>query len=344
LRKLLNTLYITTPDKYLSLEGENIVILQNEQELARYPMHGLEAVITCGYTGASPALMGACAKRGISICFMTQYGKFLARVTGEVCGNVILRKMQYRYSDDENASNQIAKNFLTGKLYNSKWVLERVTRDYPLRLDVEKLKIKSKLISDCMVQVQYAENLEQLRGIEGEAAKTYFSVFDDLILQQKDDFFFKDRNRRPPLDNVNAMLSFIYSLLTSACASALEAVGLDPYVGFLHRDRPGRVSLALDLMEELRPALADRFVLSMINRKEINKDGFFTKENGAVEMTDSTRKSIITAWQNKKMEEIRHPYLDEKLEWGVVPYVQALLLARYIRGDIDGYPPFLWKA
>ena len=344
MRKLLNTLYITTPDKYLSLDGENIVVLQDEEKLARFPLHGLEAVVTCGFTGASPALMGACVKRGISICFLTQYGKFLARVTGEVCGNVVLRKMQYRFSDDELTSNQISKYFLIGKLYNSKWVIERATRDYSLRLDVEKLKSKSRLISECMNQVQSAESLEVLRGIEGEAAKAYFSVFDDLILQQKEDFYFNERNRRPPLDNVNAMLSFVYSLLASSCTSALEAVGLDPYVGFLHRDRPGRVSLALDLMEELRPVLADRFVLSMINRKEINKECFLIKENGAVEITDNARRTILTAWQNKKIEKIKHPYLDENLEWGIIPYAQALLLARYIRGDIDGYPPFLWKA
>lgn len=340
----MSTLYITTNDKYLSLDGENVVVSQDGKEVARYPLHRFEAIVTCGYSGVSPALMGACAKRGISISFLSMSGKFLARVCGETCGNVVLRKTQYRYSDDTEISNHIAKSFLTGKLYNAKWVLERATRDHPMRLNVEELKQKSAQLSKCINNIQCAENLEQLRGIEGEGAKAYFCVFDQLILNQKEDFSFDTRNRRPPLDNVNALLSFSYSLLLSTCISALESVGLDPYVGFLHRDRPGRASLALDLMEELRPALADKFVLSLINRKEINKDCFIQKENGAVEITDNAKKKILTCWQNKKSEEIKHPYLDIKIEWGVVPYAQALLLARYIRGDIDGYPPFLWKS
>lgn len=344
MKKLLNTLYITSSDKYLSLDGENVVILQNDQEAGRYPLHCLEAIVTYCYTGASPALMGACAKRDISLCFMKPSGQLLARLVGETRGNVVLRKTQYRFSDNEEISTGIAKNFLIGKIHNSKWVIERAKRDYALRLDAEKLKEKSFLLTECIKQIMSAENLETLRGTEGEAAKAYFSVFDDLILQQKEDFYFKERNRRPPLDNVNALLSFVYSLLASNCASALEAVGLDSYVGFLHRDRPGRASLALDLMEELRPALADKFVLSLINRKIVNKTGFSKKENGAVEMTDETRRILLTNWQTKKTEVIKHPFLDEKVEWGMVPYAQALLLARYIRGDIEEYPPFLWKS
>ena len=343
MKKLLNTLYITSPDKYLALDGENVVVLYENKEAVRFPLHGLEAIVTSGYTGASPALMGACAKRDISLCFMTQNGKFLARVTGKVKGNVILRKMQYRYSDDEIQSSCIAKNFLIGKIYNSKWIVERAKRDYAIRLDTQKLKLKSQQLSACLKQVMQAGNLEQLRGIEGEAAKVYFSVFDDLILQQKEDFYFHERNRRPPLDNVNALLSFIYSLTANCCTSALEAVGLDPYVGFMHRDRPGRASLALDLMEELRPSLADKFVLTLINKRIIGKEGFFTKENGTVEMKDEVRKQVLKSWQTKKTEVITHPFLEEKVEWGIVPYVQALLLARFIRGDIEEYPPFLWK-
>lgn len=319
-------------------------MLQNDFETGRFPLHGLEAIVTCGYTGASPALMGACAKRDISICFMTQSGRFLARVTGEVRGNVVLRKMQYRYSDDEKQSCCIAKNFLLGKIYNSKWVIERAKRDYALRLDCNNLKLKAQQLSECMKKLMPTEDLDQLRGIEGEAAKAYFSVFDDLILQQKEDFCFTDRNRRPPLDNVNALLSFTYSLLANTCASALEAVGLDPYVGFLHRDRPGRASLAFDLMEELRPALADKFVLSLINKRLVDKNGFLVKENGSVEMTDETKKQLLKSWQNKKMETITHPFLEEKIEWGIVPYSQALLLARFIRGDIEEYPTFFWKS
>lgn len=343
MRKLLNTLYVTSPNAYLSLDGENIVILQDETELTRIPLHNLESIITFGYTGASPALMGACANRNIALSFMKQSGRFLARVVGEVRGNVILRKSQYRISDSVGESNKIAKNFVLGKVYNSRWVVERATRDYAMRLDVEKLKKVSKFLANSLKLITKSDSLERLRGYEGEAAVQYFKVFDDLILQQKDSFYFYYRNKRPPLDNVNAMLSFIYTMLAHDIAAALETVGLDPYVGFLHRDRPGRISLALDLMEELRSVYADRFVISMINKREINNKGFVKKENGAVVMDGDTRKVILKAWQNKKQEIITHPFLNEKVEWGLVPYAQAMLLARFIRGDLDGYPPFMWK-
>ena len=343
MRKLLNTLYVTTPNTYLSLDGENIVILKDEMEVARIPFHNLEGIVAFGYTGASPALMGACVKRNIALSFMKQSGKFLARVVGEVRGNVTLRKTQYRLSDSLEESNKIAKNIITGKIYNARWVLERATRDYSIRLDVDKLKGVSKALVNSLKLVEQCENLDQLRGIEGEAATQYFSVFNDLILQQKDNFYFRHRNKRPPLDNVNAMLSFVYTLLAHDIAAALETVGLDPYVGFLHRDRPGRISLALDMMEELRSVYADRFVITLINKREVNADGFTQKENGAVIMDDDTRKIIMKEWQSKKQETITHPFLQEKLEWGLVPYAQAMLLARFIRGDLDGYPPFMWK-
>lgn len=343
MRKLLNTLYVTSPNSYLSLGGENIVILRDEEEAARLPLHNLESVFAFGYTGASPALMGACAKRNISLCFLTPNGRFLARVIGEVRGNVSLRKAQYRISDSEELSLAIAKSFIIGKVYNTKWVVERATRDYAERLDITKLKRVSTSLSNSFALIQKSTDLSELRGFEGEAASQYFGVLDDLILQQKEFFCFADRNKRPPVDNVNAMLSFVYTLLAHDTASALEAVGLDPYVGFLHRDRPGRVSLALDLMEELRSVYADRFVLSLINKRIVNKGGFVQKENGAVLMDDDARKSILTAWQSKKQEKITHPFLEEKVEWGLVPYVQAMLLARFIRGDLDAYPPFLWK-
>ncbi len=343
MRKLLNTLYVTSPNTYLSLDGENIVILKDEIEVSRIPLHNLEGIVAFGYTGSSPALMGACAKRNISLTFMKQSGKFLARVVGEVRGNVTLRKNQYRISDSVEESNKIARNFIIGKIYNARWVIERATRDYAMRLDVDKLKNVSKVLANALKLVEQSVNLEQLRGFEGEAASQYFSVFDDLILQQKESFYFHYRNKRPPLDNVNAMLSFVYTLLAHDIAAALETVGLDPYVGFLHRDRPGRVSLALDMMEELRSVYADRFVISLINKREINSKGFTQKENGAVIMDDDTRKAILKAWQSKKQEIITHPFLQEKLEWGLVPYTQAMLLARFIRGDLDGYPPFMWK-
>jgi CRISPR-associated protein Cas1 len=343
MRKLINTLYVTSPNTYLSLDGENIVILKEDDEIARVPLHNLEGIVTFGYTGASPALMGACAKRNIALSFMKPSGKFLGRIVGEVRGNVTLRKVQYRLSDSEEASNSIAKSFITGKIYNARWVIERATRDYPMRLDVDKLKKASKFMANALKLVAHSENLEQLRGYEGEAAAQYFSVFDDLILQQKDEFYFKSRNKRPPLDNVNAMLSFVYTLLAHDIAAALETVGLDPYVGFLHRDRPGRISLALDMMEELRSVHADRFVISLINKREVNTKGFTQKENGSVIMDDDTRKILLKAWQDKKQEKITHPFLQEKLEWGLIPYAQAMLLARFIRGDLDAYPPFMWK-
>ncbi len=343
MKKLLNTLYITNPDYYLSLDGLNIVVNEKNNEIGRIPLHNLESIITFGYAGVSPALMGECAKNNISLSFLSYSGKFLAGIHGTVKGNVILRKEQYRISEDIRRSTNIAKNFIIGKIYNSKWIIERAIRDYPLRLDVEKLKKKSQFLSNSIKMIGDINGLEELRGIEGEAASVYFSVFDDLILQQKDAFIFKNRNKRPPLDYVNAMLSFSYSLLAGMCASALETVGLDPYVGFLHRDRPGRISLALDLMEELRAVYADRFVLTMINKKIINESDFIKKENESVIMTDEGRKEFLKQWQNKKQEVIKHPFLDEKVEWGMIPYVQALLFARYIRNDLDEYPPFLWK-
>jgi len=343
MRKLLNTLYVTSPNTYLSLDGENIVILKENIEISRIPLHNLEGIVAFGYTGASPALMGACAKHNIALSFMKQSGRFLARVVGEVRGNVTLRKAQYRLSDNRVESNKIARNFIVGKIYNARWVIERATRDHAIRLDVDKLKDVSKTLVNSLKLVQQSEDLDQLRGYEGEAASRYFSVFDDLILQQKDSFYFRSRNKRPPLDNVNAMLSFVYTLLAHDVAAALETVGLDPYVGFLHRDRPGRISLALDMMEELRSVYADRFVISLINKREINASGFTQKENGAVIMDDDTRKDLLKAWQSKKQEVITHPFLQEKIQWGLVPYVQAMLLARFIRGDLDGYPTFMWK-
>jgi len=343
MRKLLNTVYITSPDSYLSLDGENLVVLKGENEAARLPLHNLESIIAFGYTGASPALMGACAKRNISLSFMTQSGKFLSRIVGEVRGNVTLRKVQYRLSDSTAESTKIARNFIFGKIYNGRWVVERATRDYPDRLDTDKLKRVSTGLANSLGFVLGSEGLDELRGFEGEAATQYFNAFDHLILQQKESFFFHGRNKRPPLDNVNAMLSFVYTLLAHDTAAALETVGLDPYVGFMHRDRPGRISLALDLMEELRCIFADRFVLSLINKRVVNADGFTQKEDGAVLMGDDTRKTILQAWQSRKQEKITHPFLQEKLEWGLVPYTQAMLLARFIRGDLDEYPPFLWK-
>jgi len=342
-KKLLNTLYITNPERYLSLDGETVVIKQDNCEIGRVPVHNIDRIITFGYTGASPALMGKCAKDGIELVFMTSSGRFLARVEGESNGNVLLRREQYRIADDENRSLEIAKYMIAAKLYNSRWSIERTVRDHTMRIDAEKFRRKSEFLKELITKAINAENMDSLRGIEGEGASVYFSVFDEMILQQKDDFYFHSRNKRPPLDNVNAMLSFAYSLCTGMCSSALEAVGLDCYVGFMHTDRPGRKSLALDLVEEFRCLMCDRFVLTAINKRLVKKDDFIKREDGAVILTDNGRKSFLSAWQNKKQEEIKHPFLAEKVQWGMLPYVQALLLARYIRGDLDCYPPFMWK-
>ena len=343
MKHLLNTLYILSEDIYLSLDGENVVANRNQQAVARYPLHTLQNIVTFSYSGASPALMGACAERQIGLAFCTPRGRFLARVCGEGGGNVLLRRTQYRIADEPVQCCRISRTMILGKLFNSRWSIERTRRDHGLRVDSEKLTAASQQIYRLLPQVKDTTNLEELRGLEGVGASAYFKVFDQMILGDKDTFFFQSRSRRPPLDAVNAMLSFAYSLLAHDCASALESVGLDSYVGFLHRDRPGRTSLALDLMEELRPCMADRFVLTLINNRQVKASDFLQMESGAVLLTDDGRKAFLKNWQEKKKEVLTHPYLGEKLPWGMIPYMQALLLARYLRGDLDDYPPFLWK-
>lgn len=343
MKQLLNTLYVTSEDVYLSLEGENVLANREGQVVARYPLHTLQSIITFSYSGASPALMGACAQRGISMAFCTPRGRFLARVCGENNGNVLLRREQYRIADSPLDSCQIARSMIFGKLYNCAAVLRRTLRDHRPRVEHCGLEEAADAIRALREPVLTCTDLDSLRGLEGGGATAYFQVFDHLILSRKDAFFFHSRNRRPPLDRVNAMLSFAYSLLSHDCQSALEGVGLDAYVGFLHRDRPGRSSLALDLMEELRPCIADRFVLTAINNRIVTTDDFQEQDSGAVLLTDDGRRKFLKLWQERKRELITHPYLEEKMPWGLVPHVQALLLARYIRGDLDAYPTFLWK-
>ena len=343
MRKLLNTLFVTSEDAYLMIEGQNVVVNREKREIARFPLHTLSGIISFSYAGASPALMGGCAKHGVSLSFCTPNGRFLARSVGEENGNVLLRRMQYRAADDTAHSCRIARNMIFGKLHNARWSIERTKRDHSLRVDTAHLQASIDRIKALYPVVLEEISLESLRGGEGTGAKAYFEVFDEMILQNKADFFFRERSRRPPLDNVNAMLSFAYSLLGNDCAAALESVGLDAYVGFLHRDRPGRTSLALDLMEEMRPCFADRFVLSLINNRVVRDDDFEHTDSGAVLLTGDGRKKFLQAWQERKRETITHPYLKEKIAWGLVPYVQALLLARYLRDDLDAYPPFLWK-
>ena len=343
MRKLLNTLYVMTDSCYLTLDGENIVIQNGDKALGRFPLHTLENIMCFTYKGATPALMGACAERKIGMSFFSPRGAFLARVVGKEYGNVLLRKEQYRISDDEKRSIAYAKNMIVGKVFNSRWSIERTLRDHAYRVDAEKMKQVSNNLYETLPKLDSVSGLDELRGIEGKAAEQYFSVLNDMILNQKEDFAFTRRNRRPPLDNINAILSFAYTILAGDCANALSSVGLDPYVGFMHGDRPGRTSLALDLMEELRPVLADRFILTLVNTKAIQVVHFERQKDNAVLLNEDGRKVFFNAWQNHKKETITHPYLKEKIEWGLVPYVQALLLARTIRGDIDEYPPFLWK-
>ena len=343
MRKLLNTLYIMTETCYVTLDGENIVIQDGEKTLGRFPLHTLENIICFTYKGASPALMGACAERKIGMSFFSPRGAFLARVVGKEYGNVLLRKEQYRISDDGDRGILYARNMIFGKVFNCRWSIERTLRDHAYRVDAEKLKQVSDALYDTLPQIDSAQKADELRGMEGKAAEQYFSIFNELVLNQKEDFEFKTRSRRPPLDRINALLSFAYTVLAGDCANALSSVGLDPYVGFMHADRPGRKSLALDLMEELRPVLADRLILTLINTKVLQAVHFEAQKDGAVLLNEDGRKVFFSAWQNHKKETITHPYLKEKMEWGLVPYVQALLLARTIRGDMEEYPPFLWK-
>ena len=345
MKKLGNVLYITTPEAYLTLDGENIVVKKEDDERTstRLPLHNIENIVCFTWQGASPALMGACADRSIGLCFLTPNGRFQARVTGKMKGNVLLRKKQFEVSEKEAQSVSIAASFLLGKISNCRRVLDRGIRDHAMLVDVNSLTGASNFMKETLKAIPACNLINDLMGFEGSAAKIYFGVFDQLILQQREDFFFKERNRRPPLDNMNSLLSFLYTLLTNESASALETVGLDPYVGFLHQERPGRPSLALDLMEELRPVLVDRLALSLVNRKQITGKGFTQKESGGILMDDETRKAVLMAWQERKKEEVVHPYLKERVPFGLIPYIQAMLLARYLRGDLDAYPPFFWN-
>ena len=343
MRQLLNTLFVTSEDVYLSLDGENVVANRDGAAVARYPLHTLQSIVSFSYAGASPALMGACAQREIGLAFCSPRGRFLARVSGQMQGNVLLRRMQYRASDDPGQSCRIARNMIFGKVYNARWSIERTKRDHAMRVDGARFAAVSMQLHELLPLIAAETSLGSLRGLEGSGAAAYFSVLDEMILQGKETFYFHERSRRPPLDAFNALLSFAYSLLAHDCASALESVGLDAHVGYLHTDRPGRESLALDLMEELRPCFADRFVLTLINNRVMKSSDFEFPESGAVLLTDTGRRTFLQKWQERKKESITHPFLEEKVPWGLVPYMQSLLLARYLRGDLDAYPPFLWK-
>jgi CRISP-associated protein Cas1 len=343
MKKLLNTLFVTTQGAHLAKEGETIAVKVEKEVRLRLPVHTIGGIVCFGNVACSPFLMGFCAENGVGISFLTEHGRFLARVQGPVSGNVLLRREQYRRADDQKVSADVARSVLSGKIANSRTVLQRALRDHGEKLAADQVGFAVKRLSNYLELISQDQALDVLRGCEGDAAHIYFNVFDHLILAQKEDFSFQERNRRPPLDNVNALLSFIYTLLVHDIRSALEAVGLDPAVGFLHRDRPGRPSLALDILEEFRPFLADRLALSLINLRQVQGKGFDKTDSGAVVMKDETRKTLLVAYQERKQEEIQHPFLDEKVNIGLLFHIQALLMARYLRGDLDGYPPFIWK-
>jgi len=340
MRKLLNTLYITTPEAYLAKDGLNVVVSVNKEELFRIPIMNIEGIVTFGYMGASPGLMKLCMDNGVSLVFMSPQGHFIGRIQGTTKGNVLLRKQQYHMSEDENIALHLSKLFVAGKIFNSRNILRRFIRDNGMD---EKVEHAAKQLNWIRESAMNADCMDILRGEEGHAANVYFGVFDHLILHQKTDFSFSGRSRRPPKDEVNAMLSFVYTLIANDMAAALESVGLDPYVGFMHTLRPGRTSLALDMMEELRAYLGDRLVLSMINRKQVTKKDFIRQGDESVLMTDGCRKELISTWQKRKKETIEHPYLKENIPIGLLPYVQAKLLSRFLRNDLDDYPVFLMR-
>ncbi|MHB9293142.1 putative CRISP-associated protein Cas1 [Hollandina sp. SP2] len=343
MKKLLNTLYVTNQGSYLHLEGETVVIKMEGKKVNQFPLHLLDGIVCFGNVLCSPFLLGYGAKRNVSISFLTKYGRFLASVRGPVSGNVLLRRKQYRMADDENATRAIAANVVNGKLANCRMVMNRTIRDHGNKIDAVAVRSASESINKIIDRIPTGATADEVRGFEGQAAATYFKVFNHLIIDQKADFVFTGRNRRPPLDEVNALLSFVYTLLMHDVRSALETVGLDPAVGFLHRDRPGRPGLTLDVMEEFRPVIADRLVLSLINRQQLTKKGFTKAANGTVTMDDATRKTVLVAYQSRKQDKVLHPYINESISLGLFFFIQAMVMARHIRGELDGYAPFLWR-
>ena len=346
MRRMLNTIYVTSEDAWLRKDGANLVVEVDGVERGRAPLHMLEGVVAFGRNGASPALMSACAEAGIALSYVEPNGRFLARIEGRRTGNVLLRRTQYRVADDPSRQVPIVRGIVAAKASNQRAVVRRALRDHAEGLPEtmrDALVAAERRLTDVARRTVVTDNVEALRGLEGEAAQVYFACFDGFIRVEDPAFRFSTRSRRPPLDRINALLSFLYAMLGHDCRSALEAHGLDPQVGFLHADKPGRASLALDLMEELRPVLADRLALSLVNRRQIVADDFILEEAGGVRLTDEARKRVLVAWQERKRDELRHPYLGETATLGVVPFLQAQLLARHLRGDLDGYPPFVWK-
>lgn len=340
MKKLLNTLYVQTQGIYMRREGETVVLEKEQNVLAHIPIHTLSGIVCFGNVMCSPFLLDLCAQNGVHVSFLSEYGRFISRMEGPVSGNVMLRVAQMKAAQDEQHSKELAISFVAGKILNARTVLQRRLRDHG---EDETCSLAIQRLAQLTRDVQHAASVDYLRGIEGEAASCYFEAFNSLITAQKETFSIQGRNRRPPLDPMNALLSFLYTLLAHDCAGALESVGLDPQIGFLHALRSGRDSLALDLMEEFRAPLADRTALSLVNLQQLTKKNFRFSESGVVELDDDGRKTLLVAWQKRKQETIQHPFLNEKVEIGLLPYVQALLLARHLRGDLDAYPPFLLK-
>ncbi|MEE4210996.1 MAG: type I-C CRISPR-associated endonuclease Cas1c [Parvularcula sp.] len=346
MRRLLNTIYVTSEDAWLRKDGENLVVEGEGTERGRVPLHALEGVVCFNRTGASPALMAACAEKAITLSFLTPEGRFLARVEGPRSGNVLLRRAQYRMADNPSRSAPIVRGIVAAKAANQKTVILRALRDHREKLETAQrtaLNDAEARLGRIARKAAEAEAIDIIRGFEGEAANVYFGVFDAMLHAAPATLRFGGRSRRPPLDRFNALLSFLYAMLGHDCRSALEGVGLDPQVGFLHTDRPGRASLALDLMEELRPVLADRLALTLINRGQIKSRHFVIDAGGAVSMTEDGRKQVLIAWQDRKKRELRHPFLGESAPMGLVAHLQARLLSRHLRADLDGYPPFIWR-
>jgi len=343
MKKHLNTLFVTTDGAYLAKSGEAVAVRMEKQVRLRVPLHNLDGIVCFGRIGVSPALMAACGSRNVTISMVDSNGRFQAAIVGFTPGNVLLRREQYRVADDLNASCIIARNMVAAKIANARSVLLRAARDSGSPETPATLQPAITRLANDIESARRCTSLDQLRGIEGGAADVYFTCFSTLIVPHSCDFTFTTRSRRPPLDPCNSLLSFLYSLLAHDARSACESVGLDAAVGLLHRDRPGRPGLALDLMEEFRPFLADRLALSLMNRRQVAIAGFKTTESGAVLMNDETRKTVLVAYQKRKQDEMLHPVLNEKVTIGVMIHLQARLLARRLRGDIDAYPPFIWR-
>jgi len=346
MRRMLNTIYVTSEDAWLRKDGANVVVEVGGEERGRAPLHMLEGVVSFGRPGASPALLAACAEAGITVSHLDPNGRFLARVEGPRTGNVLLRRTQFRIADDPSRAVPIVRGIVAAKAANQRTVVRRALRDHGETMpsvESDALAACEHKLADIARRTLVAMDVDVLRGLEGEAALTYFGCFNYMLRTNDPAWFFGGRSRRPPLDRINALLSFLYAMLGHDCRSALEAHGLDPQVGFLHADRPGRASLALDLMEELRPVLADRLVLTLVNRRQLSPDDFVVEEAGGVRLTDDSRKRVLVAWQERKRDELRHPFLDQAMPLGLVAHAQAQLLARHLRGDLDGYPGFIWK-